>query len=382
MAAEGIAGVNTLELPLHALHVAAGAQMAAFAGRLMPIHYPLGILGEHRHTRASAALFDVSHMGQIRLRARSGELRDAALALERLVPVDLLSLRPGRQRYALLTTASGGVLDDLMIANLGDCFYLVVNAARIAQDLAHLERQVSDVCDIEVLTDRVLLALQGPQAVDALAELLPQASSMRFLDAGSFELDGAQGVVTRSGYTGEDGFEISLPADRAAPWVARLLANSTVQWAGLGARDSLRLEAGLCLYGHELTCDTTPVEAALEWAMQPARRSGGARPGGYPGDEVILSQLSRGAARRRVGLRPVGRPVREGACLFEAAAGGEPVGHVTSGTFAPSAQCPIAMGYVPVALATVGTLLYADVRGQRIPVHVSGMPFVPPRYHR
>jgi aminomethyltransferase len=356
--------------------------MDAFAGWLMPIHYPLGVLGEHRHTRASAALFDVSHMGQVQLRARSGELRDAAVALEGLVPVDVLSLRPGRQRYALLTTPSGGVIDDLMIANLGHCLYLVVNAARVAEDLAHLERHLSDVCRIELLTDRVLLALQGPQAVNVLADILPQAGSMRFMDAGCFELDGAQCVVTRSGYTGEDGFEITLPADRAARWLARLLANPLVQWAGLGARDSLRLEAGLCLYGHELTSETTPVEAALEWAIQASRRSGGARAGGYPGDAVIASQLAHGAARRRVGLRPVGRPVREGAWLFEAASGGEPVGQVSSGTFAPSAQCPIAMGYVPVEFASSGRRLHAEVRGQRIPVHVSARPFVPPRYHR
>jgi aminomethyltransferase len=304
------------------------------------------------------------------------------VALERLVPVDVFSLRPGRQRYALLTTPSGGVIDDLMIANLGDCLYLVVNAARAAADLAHLERHLSDECRIDVLTDRVLLALQGPKAVEALADLLPQASSMRFMDAGSFELAGAQCVVTRSGYTGEDGFEISIPADRAAPWVSRLLTNPLVQWAGLGARDSLRLEAGLCLYGHELTSDTTPVEAALEWAIQSARRSGGARAGGYPGDEVISSQLSRGAPRRRVGLRPVGQPVREGAWLFESAQGGEPVGRVTSGTFAPSARCPIAMGYVPTSLASPDSLLHAEVRGQRIPVRVSVMPFVAPRYHR
>jgi aminomethyltransferase len=382
MAAEGIAGVDTLELPLHSLHVDAGARMAAFAGWLMPIHYPLGILGEHRQTRGSAALFDVSHMGQIRLRARSGELRDAALALERLVPVDLLALRPGRQRYALLTTASGGVIDDLMIANLGSCLYLVVNAARVSEDLAHLERHLSDVCHVEHLTDRVLLALQGPKAVDSLVELLPQAGGMRFMDAVSVEHDGAPCVVTRSGYTGEDGFEISLPADRAASWVAQLLANPLVRWAGLGARDSLRLEAGLCLYGHELTAETTPVEASLAWAIQPSRRTGGARAGGYPGDTVISSQLSQGTTRRRVGLRPVGRPVREGAWLFDVASGGEPVGQVTSGTFAPSAQCPIAMGYVPVSLAAPGGLLHAEVRGQRVPVHVSDMPFVPPRYHR
>jgi aminomethyltransferase len=382
MAAEGIAGVNDLDLPLHQLHLAAGASMAPFAGWLMPIHYPLGVLGEHNQTRASAALFDVSHMGQIRLRARSGELRDAAAALERLMPVDVLSLQPGRQRYALLTNANGGVIDDLMMANFDDCFYLVVNAARVAEDLAHLEQHLSDECHIERLSDRVLLALQGPKAVDGLAEMVPTVSRMRFMDAGRFELDGAQVFITRSGYTGEDGFEISLPADRAASWVARLLASPLVQWAGLGARDSLRLEAGLCLYGHELTLETTPVEAALEWAISPSRRNGGARAGGFPGDEVILAQLSRGAARRRVGLRPEGRPVREGACVFDAASGGEPVGHVTSGTFSPSARCPIAMAYVPVAIASVGNLLFADVRGQRVPVRVSGMPFVPPRYHR
>jgi aminomethyltransferase len=382
MAAEGIAGVNDLELPLHQLHLAAGASMAPFAGWLMPIHYPLGVLGEHQQTRASAALFDVSHMGQIRLHARSGELRDAAAALERLMPVDVLSLQRGRQRYALLTNPNGGVIDDLMMANLGDCFYLVVNAARVTEDLAHLEQHLSDVCHIELMSDRILLALQGPKAVDVLAEMLPAVSSMRFMDAASFELDGGHSFITRSGYTGEDGFEISLPADRATPWVTRLLASPLVQWAGLGARDSLRLEAGLCLYGHELTMETTPVEAALEWAISPSRRSGGARAGGFPGDEVILSQLSRGAARRRVGLRPEGRPVREGARLFNAASGGEPVGHVTSGTFSPSARCPIAMAYVPVAIASVGNLLYADVRGQRVPVRVSGMPFVPPRYHR
>ncbi len=356
--------------------------MAPFAGWLMPIHYPLGVLGEHNQTRASAAIFDVSHMGQIRLRARSGELRDAAAALERLMPVDVLSQQPGRQRYGLLTNANGGVIDDLMMANLGDCFYLVVNAARVTEDLAHLEQHLSDECHIERLSDRVLLALQGPKAVDVLAEMVPTVSRMRFMDAGRFELDGAPVFITRSGYTGEDGFEISLPADRAASWVAQILASPLVQWAGLGARDSLRLEAGLCLYGHELTVETTPVEAALEWAISPSRRSGGARAGGFPGDEVILAQLSRGAARRRVGLRPEGRPVREGARLFDAASGGEPVGHVTSGTYSPSARCPIAMAYVPVAIASVGNLLFADVRGQRVPVRVSGMPFVPPRYHR
>jgi len=374
--------VTSVELPLHSMHVAAGARMDVFAGRLMPIHYPLGLLGEHRQTRAAAGLFDVSHMGQVLLHARRAEPADVAGALERLLPVDLHSLRPGRQRYAFFTTSEGGISDDLMIANLGDCFYLVVNAACRHEDVRHLEQHLADDCRIESLTDRVLLALQGPKAAAVLGDLLPQTYDMRFMDAASFVVDGARWLVTRSGYTGEDGFEISLPADQATPWVARMLANPTVQWAGLGARDSLRLEAGLCLYGHELTRETTPVEAALEWAIQPSRRRGGARAGGFPGDELILAQLSRGAPRRRVGFRSEGRPVREGAPLFAAAEDAVPVGHVTSGTFAPSIQCPIAMGYVPPAFATQGNRLYAEVRGQRIPVRVSELPFVPARYHR
>jgi aminomethyltransferase len=369
-------------LPLHSLHVAQGARVEPFAGWLMPIHYALGVLGEHRHTRAAAGLFDVSHMGQIVLRARSGDNRDAALALEALVPVDVVSLRPGRQRYAFFTTPTGGISDDLMIANLDTCLYLVVNAARITSDLAHLCERLSEHCTVELLPDRALLAIQGPKACAALATLVPMVSAMRFMDADVFSIDGAPCFITRSGYTGEDGFEISVPAAMAAGIVEQLLAEPAVKLIGLGARDSLRLESGLCLYGHDLTADTSPVEAALEWAIQPARRIGGARVGGFPGEEVILSQLSHGASRRRVGLRPETRPVREGAELFADATSNAVLGQVTSGTFGPSAQCPVAMGYVPASVARVGTRLFADVRGQRIPVTLSDMPFVPHRYRR
>ena len=370
------------QLPLHDLHVAQGARMEPFAGWAMPIHYGLGVLGEHRHTRAAAGLFDVSHMGQIMLRARSGETRDAALALETLVPVDVVSLRPGRQRYAFFTTPSGGISDDLMIANLDTCLYLVVNAARMVSDVAYLRERLSAHCTVEVLSDRALLAIQGPSACAALSALVPMVAAMRFMDADVFSIDGASCFITRSGYTGEDGFEISVPAAMAATFVVQLLDHPSVKLIGLGARDSLRLESGLCLYGHDLTADTTPVEAALEWAIQPARRVGGARVGGFPGSEVILSQLSHGASRKRVGLRPETRPVREGASLFADATSNAALGQVTSGTYAPSAQCPVAMGYVPASVAHIGTRLFADVRGQRIPVTLSGMPFVPHRYHR
>ena len=370
------------QLPLHDLHVAQGARMEPFAGWAMPIHYGLGVLGEHRHTRAAAGLFDVSHMGQIMLRARSGETRDAALALETLVPVDVVSLRPGRQRYAFFTTPSGGISDDLMIANLDTCLYLVVNAARMVSDVAYLRERLSAHCTVEVLSDRALLAIQGPSACAALSALVPMVAAMRFMDADVFSIDGASCFITRSGYTGEDGFEISVPAAMAATFVVQLLDHPSVKLIGLGARDSLRLESGLCLYGHDLTADTTPVEAALEWAIQPARRVGGARVGGFPGSEVILSQLSHGASRKRVGLRPETRPVREGASLFADATSNAALGQVTSGTYAPSAQCPVAMGYVPASVAHIGTRLFADVRGQRIPVTLSDLPFVPHRYRR
>ncbi len=367
-------------LPLHSLHTHARAQFQPFAGWMMPIQYPTGLLAEHRHTRTGASLFDVSHMGQISVRARSGVPADAARALERLVPVDVLSLGVNRQRYALLTTPSGGVLDDLMIVNLGSRFVLVVNAACAAADLQHLDTHLSTDCELECWTDRVLLALQGPLAAAALSRCCAGVGSMKFMDALPMP-DVPGGFLTRSGYTGEDGFEISLPIHAAADWVAALLESEEVRWAGLGARDSLRLEAGLCLYGHELAPDITPLEAGLGWALQTVRRPGGARAGGYPGFATIASQLALGVARQRVGLRAESRPVREGALLYSEATGAA-AGRVTSGTFGPTAQAPVAMGYVDTAQAAVGTRLFADVRGQRIPVTVSTLPFVSHRYQR
>lgn len=369
-------------LPLHALHEQAGARMAPFAGFAMPLHYPLGILGEHKHTRAAAGLFDVSHMGQIVVRSRSGDPRAAALALESLVPVDVLSLAPGRQRYAVLTDDSGGVLDDLMIAHLGAFHCLIVNAACTAKDLAHLRAHLEPTCHLELLSDRALLALQGPAAGAVLAALEPSLSSMRFMDARLVVLNGVECCITRSGYTGEDGFELSVPVAAVSGLAERLLAHDPVRLVGLGARDSLRLEAGLCLYGHELSERISPVEAALEWALSPSRRRGGARAGGYPGADVILAQLAAGAGRRRVGLRAAGRPVREGAVLYAEATSSAPIGVVTSGTFGPSVGGPVAMGYVPPSAATIGGEVFAEQRGQRTPVTVSPLPFVPSRYHR
>jgi len=369
-------------LPLHDWHVEHGARIEAFAGWAMPIHYPLGVLGEHRHTRTAAGLFDVSHMGQIIVRSRTGDHLAAARELERLVPVDVVGLKPGRQRYALLTDESGGVRDDLMVANLSDCWHLVVNAAAAADDLAHLQEHLSATCFVEAADGRALLAIQGPEACAALAALVPAVAAMRFMDAGVFSIDGNLSFISRSGYTGEDGFEISVPVAAVEDVAERLLRHPSVQLVGLGARDSLRLEAGLCLCGHDLGKDTTPVEAALEWAIQSARRAGGSRPGGFPGADVILTQLERGVARKRVGLRPEGRPVREGAVLFADAESDAAIGRVTSGTFGPSALGPVAMGYVPILLTPTGTRLFAEVRGRRIPLAVSPMPFVPHRYHR
>jgi glycine cleavage system T protein (aminomethyltransferase) len=369
--------------PLHALHVASGGKMVGFAGYDMPVQYATGVLKEHLHTRLSAGLFDVSHMGQIVLRPKSGKIEDASLALERLVPQDILSLAPGRQRYAQFTGESGGLLDDLMVANFGDHLFVVVNAACKADDEAHLRTHLSEVCIIEPLADRALIALQGPKAGAVLAKLSDNIASMRFMDAGRRRVGGIDCLVSRSGYTGEDGFEISVPADAAENLAGALLADSAVLPIGLGARDSLRLEAGLCLYGHDIDTSTTPVEGALEWSIQKSRRKGGGRAGGFPGAHVILSELEQGAARRRVGLRCEGRaPVREGASLFADAASSEPVGTVTSGGFGPSLNAPVAMGYLPSPLLAPAALVFAEVRGQRLPLRVSPMPFVQNAYKR
>ena len=371
------------QTPLHALHVARGGKMVRFAGYDMPVQYAAGVLREHLHTRNAAGLFDVSHMGQLILRAKSGKVLDAALALERLVPQDIAAVAPGRQRYAQFTNNDGGILDDLMVANFGDHLFLVVNAACKAEDEAHLRAHLSDLCEIESLTDRALIALQGPKAEAVLTKFCADASAMKFMDAGPHRFGGYDCFVSRSGYTGEDGFEISVPAQHAEALVTALLENSDVLPIGLGARDSLRLEGGLCLYGHDIDTTTTPVEGALEWSVQKSRRNGGARAGGFPGAEKILAHFATGATRRRVGLRPEGRaPVREGALLFADATSAEPIGKVTSGGFGPSLNAPVAMGYLPSSLAAIGTAVFAEVRGQRLPLTVAAMPFVPNTYKR
>lgn len=369
--------------PLHALHVARGGKMVPFAGYDMPVQYGTGVLREHLHTRSKAGLFDVSHMGQIALRAKSGKVEDAASALERLVPQDILAIAPGRQRYAQFTDEAGGILDDLMVANLSDHLFLVVNAACKAEDEAHLRRHLSDVCIIEPLPDRALIALQGPKAESVLAKFDAAIESMRFMDTGPRRLAGLDCFVSRSGYTGEDGFEISVPADAAEDFAGKLLADENVLPIGLGARDSLRLEAGLCLYGHDLDTSTTPVEGALEWSIQKSRRNGGVRAGGFLGANVILAQFEQGAPRRRVGLRAEGRaPVREGTALFADAASSEPIGTVTSGGFGPSLNAPVAMGYLPSKYAATDSPVFAELRGQRLPLRLAPMPFVPNTYKR
>ncbi len=369
--------------PLHDLHVRLGARMVAFAGYEMPVQYPSGIIEEHLHTRVAAGLFDVSHMGQIALRPRSGHVEDAARALETLVPGDIVSLSAGRQRYTLFTNAAGGVLDDLMVSHQGDHLTLVVNAACKAADEVHLRLSLSDSCLVEPLVDRALLALQGPKAEAVFAAFAPEPRAMAFMDVRTVKLLGAPCNVSRSGYTGEDGFEISVPAQVAKALCEALLRDPTVAPIGLGARDSLRLEAGLCLYGSDLDETTTPVEAALEWTIPKARRAGGERAGGFPGAEAILGQLATGAGRRRVGLRPEGRaPVRRGALLFRASNDTAPLGIVTSGGFGPSLNAPISMGYVSREAAMPDTRLFAEVRSKRLPVTVSKLPFMPTRYKR
>ena len=363
--------------------------MVPFAGYEMPLQYPTGILTEHLHTRAGAGLFDVSHMGQIQLRPRSGVVADAALALERLVPADILSLKPGRQRYALFTNAQGGILDDLMVANTGAALMLVVNAACKRADLAHLIQHLSDACVIEPLFDRALIALQGPGAEAALAALAPGAALMRFMDVQPLDIAGARCLVSRSGYTGEDGYEISMEAADAARIATLLLSQPDVLPVGLGARDSLRLEAGLCLYGTDLDIETTPVEAALDWSIGKSRRTGGIREGGFPGAPIILGQLQHGAGRRRVGLLPEGRaPLRAGTRLFTGgdSAGGDfttgAVGQVTSGAFGPSLAAPMSMAMVQAASAAPGTLLTAELRGRPVAVRVASLPFIAAGFKR
>jgi aminomethyltransferase len=373
-------GATLLErLCLHDMHLSLGARMVPFAGYEMPVQYPAGVMAEHLHTRAKAGLFDVSHMGQVILRPRTG-MTALALALEALVPVDVLGLVAGRQRYGLFTDDTGGILDDLMIANRGDHLLLVVNAACKAADLALLRQHLGDAAEVAEITDRALLALQGPAAERALARLVPAAEALRFMDVAVLGWLGEELWLSRSGYTGEDGFEISLPAAAAQAFAEALLAMPEVAPAGLGARDSLRLEAGMPLYGHDIDRSTTPAEAGLGWAIQKVRRAGGARAGGFPGDGRILAELEAGAPRQRVGLRPDGRaPMREGTVL---AAGGAAIGAVTSGGYAPSLGAPVAMGYVPAGHAAPGTALTGEVRGKPLTVAVAALPFITTRYKR
>ena len=366
--------------PLYDLHVALGGKMVPFAGWEMPVQYPMGVMGEHLQTRGKAGLFDVSHMGQVILRAPSGMAADAAVALETLVPANIVGLPEMRQRYGLFTAPNGGVLDDLMIANRGDHLFLVVNASRADQDIAHL--QTLDGVTVEPITDRALLALQGPAAEAVLSRILPEAAAMKFMDVAILPWAGVDLWVSRSGYTGEDGYEISVPAARAQEFAELLLSDEAVAPIGLGARDSLRLEAGMPLYGNDMTVDVTPAEAALGWSIPKLRRTGGERAGGFPGADKVLAELGGGAARVRVGLRPEGRaPLREGVALFAGAEGGDPIGTVSSGGFGPSVAAPVAMAVLPAELAE-GATVYAELRGKRLPARIAPMPFVTPTYKR
>ena len=371
---------DLMKLGLHDLHVELGGRMVPFAGYQMPVQYSAGVMAEHLHTRLAAGLFDVSHMGQVILQPR-GTYEATALAFETLMPVDVLAVPPGRQRYGLFTNDTGGILDDLMFANRGDHVFVVVNAGCKAADIAHMTAHLSDVCEVIPVGNRALLALQGPLAEVALAQLVPGVAAMRFMDAAIMPWRGIDLWISRSGYTGEDGFEISVPDAVAHDLATTLLAMPDVMPIGLGARDSLRLEAGLCLYGHDINETTSPVEAGLTWALQKSRRSGGARAGGFPGSARISDELANGPERLRVGLRPDGRaPMREGTLMFDP--DGTPLGEVTSGGFGPSVQAPIAMGYVATKHAEIGTKLEGDVRGKRLPVTVCATPFHPTTYKR
>ncbi|GAW33073.1 aminomethyltransferase [Roseovarius sp. A-2] len=367
--------------PLNALHRELGARMVPFAGYDMPVQYPMGVMKEHLHCRARAGLFDVSHMGQVILRAPGGHA-EVARAMEALVPVDLLGLGVMRQRYGFFTNEAGGILDDLMLANRGDHMFVVVNAACKADDIAHMRAGLSGV-EVEAITDRALLALQGPDAEAVLETVAPGVAAMRFMDVGIIDTDFGDLWISRSGYTGEDGYEISMTEDQAEPLARALLEHEAVEPIGLGARDSLRLEAGLCLYGHDIDTTTSPVEASLNWAIQKVRRAGGDRAGGFPGAARILEEMQTGAERTRVGLRPEGRaPMREGTPLFAAAEGGDPVGHVTSGAFGPTIEGPMSMGYVPCDMAAEGVEMFGEVRGKRLPVRVAKLPFTPANFKR
>lgn len=367
--------------PLYDQHIELGAKMVGFAGYDMPVQYPLGVMKEHQHTRAAAGLFDVSHMGQVLLRGESYEA--IAQAFETLVPMDVAGLGAGRQRYGFFTNEAGGIEDDLMFANRGDHLFVVVNAACKEADVARMTAALAPDVTVEMVSDRALIALQGPAAETALARLNPAVAEMAFMDVADVDLNGATCWVSRSGYTGEDGYEISIPEKDAPSICAALLQMEEVAPIGLGARDSLRLEAGLCLYGNDIDVKTSPIEAALTWAIQKVRRADGARAGGFPGADRIYGDLAEGVARKRVGLRPQGRaPMRAGTPLFATETDNTPIGEVTSGGFGPTVNGPVAMGYVAAAHAAVGTEIFGELRGKRLPVTVAKMPLVPANFKR
>jgi aminomethyltransferase len=367
-----------LNTPLNALHIELGARMVPFAGYSMPVQYPMGLMAEHHHTRAEAGLFDVSHMGQLRLVGA-----DAAAAFESLMPVDVIGLPVGKQRYGLLLTEEGTIIDDLMFVNRGTDIFVIVNGACKVNDIAHIQMRIGSRCQVIPMPERALLALQGPKAVTALSRLVPGVEKLVFMTGASFDWQGADLFITRSGYTGEDGFEISVSNDQVDSFARALLAQAEVKPIGLGARNSLRLEAGLCLYGNDIDTTTTPVEAGLNWAIQKVRRTGGARAGGFPGAHIVLSQLDgmQALQRKRVGLIAQERvPVREHVEIQNTQ--GHKIGEVSSGLLGPTANVPVAMGYVDAANAALGTVVNAMVRGKAVPMTVSAMPFVPNRYYR
>jgi len=367
-----------LNTPLNALHLELGARMVPFAGYSMPVQYPMGLMAEHIHTRSEAGLFDVSHMGQLRLVGT-----DAASAFESLMPVDVIDLPAGKQRYGLLLTDEGNIIDDLMFVNRGTDIFVIVNGACKVNDIAHIQGRIGAKCQVIPMPERALLALQGPKAVDVLSRMVPGVEKLVFMTGASFDWQSADLFITRSGYTGEDGFEISVHNDQADLFARALLAQAEVKPIGLGARNSLRLEAGLCLYGNDIDTSTTPIEAGLNWAIQKVRRTGGARAGGFPGADIVLGQLdgSRSLTRKRVGLIAQERvPVREHVELQNTQ--GVKIGEVSSGLLGPSANVPVAMGYVDVASTSLGTVVNAMVRGKAVPMTVSAMPFVPNRYYR
>jgi aminomethyltransferase len=367
-----------LTTPLNALHLELGARMVPFAGYSMPVQYPAGLMAEHHHTRTAAGLFDVSHMGQLRLVGA-----DASAAFETLIPVDVIGLQAGKQRYGLLLNDEGGIIDDLMFVNRGADLFVIVNGACKVGDIAHIQARIGQRCDVIPMPERALLALQGPQAVAALSRLVPGVEKLVFMTGAEFTWNGAALFITRSGYTGEDGFEISVHNDHADAFARALLAQPEVKPVGLGARNSLRLEAGLCLYGNDIDTTTTPVEAALNWALQKVRRSGGGRAGGFPGADTVLGQLdgSLPLTRLRIGLVATERvPVREHVKLENM--DGQTVGEVTSGLLSPTLNRPIAIAYVEPDYAAAGTELFAMVRGKPVPMVVTPTPFVPTRYYR